>query len=96
MENSAAEGSNGNSSPATPIATYIPQETNRGTGEFTLPYVAIKGADKDAARPQDSNNPHAVPRYSVLNAIGVYLLGIRAESVWFPRKGNWAIILTRK
>ncbi|KAL3710993.1 hypothetical protein TMatcc_004790 [Talaromyces marneffei ATCC 18224] len=77
MEKSAAEGSSGNNRPATPIATYSPQETNRGTGESTLPYVAIKGADRDAARPHDSNNPHAVPRCSVLNTIGVYLPGIR-------------------
>lgn len=76
MGKSAAEGSNGKSSPVTPIATYNPQETNRGTDEFTLPYVAIKGADKDAARPQDSSNPHAVPRCSVLNTIGVYLLAL--------------------
>ena len=84
MENSAAASSNGSNNPATPMATYSPQETNRGTGELTLPYVAIKGADNDAARPQDSNNLHAVPRYSVLNTIGVYLLNIRAGAVWFP------------
>lgn len=84
MENSAAAGSNGSNNPATLMATYSPQETNRGTGELTLPYVAIKGADNDAARPQDNSNPHAVPQCSVLNAIGVYLLGIRAGSVWFP------------
>ena len=81
MEKLAAEGSNGSNNPITPMATYNPQETNRGTGESTLPYVAIKGADKDAARPQDNSNPQAVPRCSVLNTIGVYLLGIRAQSV---------------
>lgn len=92
MEKSAAEGSSGNNSPATPMATYNPQETNRGTGEFTLPYVAIKGVDKDAARPQDSNNPHAVPRCSVLNTIGVYLpvVKLRQDRFQVSNFKNWA------